>query len=405
MGRRRHGCRANRAADRDRPADRHWSAPRGCPAGRCWTARRSPAGNSAGSAIAVPSPKLEVSIVGPQAAAVGSQVSFGIQVVNRGTATATGVVVTDRFDAGLERPGTTGNQIENSLVDLPPGGVDRLGLTLRMTQAGQWCQEITVTAQGGAQATTRHCIVANGPAAQPPVEQPPADQPPSDTQPTPNRPPIDATPPAANAPVAVKMAGPSRQSVGEIAPFTIDVTNVSDQPLEELRIADNFETSMQPKGATKGSKWLAGGALRLGDRHARTGESVQRQIDLRCLRPTPQACNRVTITASGVEPVGADACLEIVAADADTPPAAQPAGQVSVTVAETADPIQVNGETTYQVVITNNGAQSAFDVTLTATYSEELTLVGMNGPVRRPAQCGAPSRSIRSASCATAKAR
>ncbi len=93
--------------------------------------------------------QLDVKLNGPTLAVVGSDVLFEIQVENHGTATATGVLVSDRFDEGLEHPSATPSRtIERNLVDLHPGETSRLAVTFHVSKAGQLCQEITVTAHG-----------------------------------------------------------------------------------------------------------------------------------------------------------------------------------------------------------------------------------------------------------------
>ena len=52
-----------------------------------------------------------------------------------------------------------------------------------------------------------------------------------------------------------------------------------------------------------------------------------------------------------------------------------------MTIAETADPIKVGGETVYQVLITNKSQQSVFDVTLHVTFSGELRFEGTSSPL------------------------
>ena len=138
---------------------------------------------------------LEVHVDGPTSATLGDSVQFQIQVTNRGTGVASGLLVTDRFDAGLEHARSQ-ESIARDLVDLQPGAMAQLTVNFRVTQPGELCQSIDVTGAGGLNATTRHCLTAtsppigqpapgeqrwepDAPAAQPIPVQPPSDQPPS----------------------------------------------------------------------------------------------------------------------------------------------------------------------------------------------------------------------------------
>lgn len=329
----------------------------------------TPPSEAAPTAPAVPGQaELDVTVLGPLTAVVGSDVQFEIQVLNRGTAPATGVLVRDRFDVGLEHSAAKG-AIEQNMTDLQPNQMSRLAVTFRVARAGELCQDITVTAGGDVRATTRRCLTASesllGEPAVPPGETAPT---------TPG-----ATPTPATARVTVTKKGPDRRKVGEMAVFTIEVTNPSDQHLRDLQIADNYEIVFKPSRATPGSEWLPGNALGWKIDVLEAGQTVRREVELECLRETPRACNRVQVSGPGMESVGDEACLEIVADEAEAPPAAQPA-TVTVSVAETADPIKVGGATTYQVVVTNSSQQSAFDVEVTVKFSDQLQLQEFSGP-------------------------
>ncbi len=338
--------------------------------------------------------QLEVTFSGPATAVVGSDVQFEIRVVNRGDAPATNILVNDRFDEGLEHAKATG-VIERDLVDLPPGGVSRLVVTFHISGEGELCQNITVTAAGDVRATARRCITAV-PSPLAPPEEPPALQP----QPLPSEPepPADITPTPGTAKLSVTKKGPDRRRVGETALFVIEVTNNGEAAIEDLQIADNFETSLEPSRATGGYEWLPGNALGWKIGSLAPGRTVRYEIELRCLRPTPRACNRVTVSAPGMESLADEACLEIVAERAQAAPAA--GAEISVSLAETADPIKIDGQTTYQIVLTNKSEQSAFDVKVSVKFSNELHLEGINGPVQGTVSAGAvrftPIRELRS---------
>jgi hypothetical protein len=330
-------------------------------------------------------------------------VQFEILVENLGTATATGLLVTDRFDVGLEHSsGPQRRAIERNLTDLEPKGTTRLAVNFRVTKAGELCQDVTVTAMGINPVSTRSCVTASE-STLPPQAEPQATTPPNEpTQPQPTQPQPPAAAPTLAAPqLTVSKSGPERRQVGETALFVIEVTNNTDRTFENVEIADNHEISLEPVRATGGSEWLQGNALGWKIAALEPGRTVRREIELKCLRETPRACNRVTVTAKDMEAVADDACLEIVG-DAAAPPAAetpQGAPQISVSAVETADPIRVNGQTSYQIILTNKGDGSAYDVGVDVTFDESLQLLQHGGPVRGATTAGAvrfpPIRELR----------
>jgi hypothetical protein len=121
------------------------------------------------------------------------------------------------------------------------------------------------------------------------------------------------------------------------------------------------------------------------------GQSVRRDLELRCLAVTPRACNRVTVTARGLVPLAEEACLEIIAAEAGQPQASAARAPLRVSVAETTDPVRVGGKTTYQILVENADSQSYFDVVVKAKLSRELRLESIAGPVRTASQPTADS--------------
>ena len=109
-------------------------------------------------------PVLDLRVTGPTTAEVGGIAPFEVVVVNRGTAPATGLVITDRFDAGLEHAGDTKRtrQIERSLGDLQPGASTQpITITFTVIAAGRQCHEVEIRGDGGLVVRKSACIEAN----------------------------------------------------------------------------------------------------------------------------------------------------------------------------------------------------------------------------------------------------
>jgi hypothetical protein len=84
------------------------------------------------------------------------------------------------------------------------------------------------------------------------------------------------------------------------------------------------------------------------------------------------------VSAAGIKPVAAESCLEITGPGGQ--PAAPAGNALSLSIAETADPIKLNGQTTYQIVLANKSDASLFEVEVAIKFSEELRLEGVVGP-------------------------
>ncbi len=345
-------------------------------------------------------PELSVNVNVPPLAVVGSDAQFEVVVQNRGNATATGLLIKDAFDEGLEHSSNPpARSIERNLTDLHPGETTRLPVVFRIAKEGELCQEITVTATNHAPVTSRACVTSTtsplapetapqptSPAPSVPIPVPTEPAPTSPTTPQPTLP-AEPTPTLATPKLTVTKRGPQQGKVGDTVLFEIEVTNNTSKTFTDIAIADNHEISLEPVRATGGSEWLEGNALGWRVATLEPGRTIRRQIELRCLRETPRACNRVTVVAREMEAVADEACLEIsgdAAAPAPQPAAPEtPPGapKISVTAIETADPIRINGQTSYQIIVTNNGDASAYDVVVAITFDEGLQLLQHGGPV------------------------
>ncbi len=136
----------------------------------------------------------------------------------------------------------------------------------------------------------------------------------------------------------------------------ITVTNSGTQPLTGVVVSDNYETSLNATQASLGFE-AKGGALNWTLDSLAPGDTKTWQLHCTCVKEATKACNRVNVTADGGLQAGDEACLEIYNdAPAQAPAAVAPAGNLTVTIADQADPIRVGGDTIYQVVITNAGS-------------------------------------------------
>ena len=111
---------------------------------------------------------LELRITGPSQAAVGSKVKFEIAVTNRTAVPATGLLITDRLDPGLENPAASQrNAIERMLADLAPGASQLVNVTLGVTRPGRLCHTVEVTGKDVAPARQQACLMGVAQAAAP----------------------------------------------------------------------------------------------------------------------------------------------------------------------------------------------------------------------------------------------
>lgn len=297
---------------------------------------------------------VDVQVSGPeQPVKVGEEVTFTIVITNRGQTLASGLLIKDRFDPGLEHAELT-SPIERDLgADLAPGESQRIGVVLRVTRPGRWCNTVEVIAAEQVLATAEACLTA--------VE-------PSRPEVGPEFGPREPSPPLGTADLSVEMTGPEARSVGETAEFAIEITNTGDRTLTGLTVVANFDAEINPRLATGG--------------HRREGPDViwtfgslppgmTRRLDFRCdcVNAAARAGGRVLVTTQeGIEKRD-EASLEIREA-----PTVGPAN-LEMTVEDRHDPIDAGKQKTFIVRVVNRGQTADYAVRLLVTLPWEMEVV------------------------------
>jgi uncharacterized repeat protein (TIGR01451 family) len=379
-------------------------------------------------------PKIEVRISGPDRAAVGDDVTFALTISNRGQAPATGLIIKDTFDAGLQhsQPGRT---IERELGQLGPWESKEIGIEFRVTQSGRLCHTVRISDAGGVRATASACVeAAEPPRAEPPPyprpepaetypsrpapepsaapgsERPapyPSYPPPPET-PVPSVPPIRTGPAEATAPdvpsgpyepdrrtqpspISVNItATPKVSRVGEETQFTIYVTNTGDVPLNDVAAACKLDESFDLANAlaTEGHRRAENNVLELNVGTVQPGQlALPFDIQCRSLRESDRACIGVSVTCREGVRTEDELCVRILAAEAPL------SDGVSLTVDDLSDPVAQGRELTYLIRVVNHGVAEDRNVTLQVTLPAEVAIdrlktfgppgadYGVDGPV------------------------
>ncbi|HWB00002.1 MAG TPA: hypothetical protein VG713_15990 [Pirellulales bacterium] len=306
----------------------------------------------------VTAPSVEVAVSAlPEQATVGSRVTFTARVTNRGGDVARGLVIIERFDAGLQHEAAA-NPIEADLGDLQPGQSRDITSTFTITAPGQQCNRVEVQGQSGLRATGQACVNAVPSATAPPVVPPPITAPP----PTDNR---------QKPTLSVRKTGPAQKNVGDEADFEIEITNNGPVAANMVKVADNYDLALDPVGATDGHSFAGDDLVWLVDTLP-VGKTIRFQVNCRCLARAAKACNRVTVTSQEGARADAEACLEIQGA----------AAPLQITLGDLRDPVAVGNQTTYELRVTNPAAVADSQVAVTITLPVELTVVqaGTTGP-------------------------
>ena len=233
-------------------------------------------------------PVLEMEIRGETQTQVGGQARFEVTIRNQGNATATGVVLNDRFDAGLSHPMDSQRSLEienKNIGDIAPGTSRTTILNFNVLKSGKLCHDATVTCRECAPTQKRACINAIEP------------------------------PPQANPAIEIRKNGPEVKEVGQQALFSLTLKNSGDVPLTNIQVVDEYDQALLPTPQRQDYKKVGNSIVwnipRIG-----VGETVRMDVNCQCLAPNANACNTVQVTADTGTTVGAiqsadTKCIEI----------------------------------------------------------------------------------------------
>lgn len=276
-------------------------------------------------------PEIAIEVSAPRSVMVGDEVPLKIRIFNSGTGAATGVYLTEVVPAGMEH--AAGGELEYEIGDLQPNETRELELSLRAVKPGPCTNLIQGKGDGrvAAETKTQFDIVA--------------------------------------ASLAVDIEGPKRRFLDRQATYTVSLTNPGTAAAREIELATYLPRGMQFIDA---------------DNH---GEYDSETHSVRWLLEElpPQQRGSVTLTALPVEPGQQLFRVESTAdrgISARKEEAVLVEGAVSLVfqVVDTVDPVEVGGETEYEIVVANQGSKEATNVQLSVTLPEGFKAADADGP-------------------------
>ena len=314
----------------------------------------------------IEAPKLEVKILGPERAQVGEEITYELVVTNRGQVAATDLVIRDTFDRGLEHAEATGNLIDRKFGRLEAGASRSIGVVFRVARAGRLCHEVEIRSPDGVSASARACVEATTAAAEPDRSTPPTA---SDTVPR-DRPfpaPVPAADPNA---LSVKIVAPRTCVIGEKHMFEVWVTNKGDQTLTDVNVSCLVDRELDVLEATEGhQRRPSDGAILFKLPPIPPGEVGQiSDVLCECVSEAERACFFVKVTCrEGVEK-NEEACVAIGPGTPESP------SSLKITVDALPQPINLNGNLTCRIEVTNNSSLSDRNVVVEVIVPEGMVI-------------------------------
>ncbi len=271
--------------------------------------------------ILVGKPVLTIEKSGTESTLLGSNVFYRIVVANRGSAVAKDVVVTDDIPAGLSH--ASGQRaLTFNVGDLAPNQTKELSVMLKADQTGRFCNNASAVASNHTKVSDDACTTVVKPG------------------------------------IKITKVGDKEQFIGRTAKYTIEVENIGDTTLTNVRLVDtapNPTTIVAADGAALANNtatWTIGSMA--------PKEKKSFTVTLTS-KAAGNYCNGATVVADGGLRDSATACTlwKGVAA-------------ILVEMVDDPDPVQVGTTTTYTIRITNQGNADLHNVSSVLDFEDAV---------------------------------
>ncbi len=273
-------------------------------------------------------PSLRVRKEGPDRAVLYDSVGFRLEVMNTGTADANDVTLADVLPAGLEPVGKAGPW---KLGTIPPGERRTVEYQVVAKAPGRICNRAVATAGGGLRAEAESCLVVSEPK------------------------------------LSVTKSGPERRYLTAPAAYRVTVTNAGTAVASNVVISDPLPPRTEFVSASAGGR-LVGREVQWPAADIGPGESRTVELALR-VREAGRVRNRVFARGDRGLSAQAEFDTEFVGAAA-----------LLLEVVDTEDPVEVGSETSYVILVRNQGDVPATGVRIVATVPSQLQVVRVTAP-------------------------
>ena len=284
-------------------------------------------------------PKLAVETVGTARVLVGDEAALTFTVTNPGTGVASGVVLEEHIPAGMQHP--AGSELEYSVGDLKPGESRKLEMKLKAGRPGAITN--VILARGDASLRAEHRFNLEVVAPQ----------------------------------LDVAMAGPKRRYLEREATYQLSVANPGTAPAQQIELVAYLPAGLKFVGANNAGHYdEASRAVywRLEELPVNEKGTVE-------LVTLPIEAGQQSIKLRGTAQRG-------LTIEKEQPVVIEGIAAVLFQVADNKDPIEVGGETSYEIHVVNQGSKAASNVRVAVFLPPEMKPLAAEGPSRHTIENG-----------------
>jgi uncharacterized repeat protein (TIGR01451 family) len=290
-------------------------------------------GADASARSTVTRPQLVVESKVPAKVMIGDQVTLSIVISNPGTGVATGVVLLERIPPGLQHP--AGSELEYQVGDLRPGESRKLELPLVANRAGIVSNVIAARGDGDLQAHNECKLEVVAPQ------------------------------------LDVVVDGPKRRYLERQATYQLSVTNAGTAAAKGVDLVAQLPPGLKFMSANNAGYY----------------EESTRTVHWRLEELPANETGSVELITMPVEPGQHAIKLRGTAdkglvAEKEQPVLVEGIAAILFQVADSVDPLEIGGQTTYEVHVVNQGSKAAANVRMTIDLPAELKPLAAEGPTR-----------------------
>ena len=278
-------------------------------------------------------PKLVVETSGANRVLVGDETLLTFTVSNPGSGVATGVVLAEHIPAGLKHPG--GGELEYTVGDLKPGESRQLQLRLKAVQAGTIANVISARADANLRAEHRFNLEVISPQ------------------------------------LDVALAGPKRRYLEREATYQLSVSNPGTAPAQQVELVAYLPPGLKFVNANNAGRYDESTRAV----YWRLEELPVNQRGTVELVTLPVEAGQFSIKVRGAAQRG-------LAIEKEQPVLVEGLAAVLFQLSHTKDPLEVGGETTYEITVVNQGSKASSNLQMSVFLPDELKPLAAEGPTR-----------------------
>ncbi len=278
-------------------------------------------------------PELSLEIASPREVLRGEEIVLSIRLANVGTGVATGVLLEEIIPTQMRHP--AGSELEMNVGTLKPGEERQFNLRLQAIEAGRVVNTLTAHSDGNllAEDQIEFDVVAPG--------------------------------------LAVEIQGPSQRYLDTRAQYRVAISNPGTAAARDIELVAQLPSGMQFVETNHAGQYDPA-------THSVYWSLVElpaQEVGVAKLILTPHEAGGQVLRATAK-------AQQSLSAEAERSVQVEGLAAISFTVADVEDPIEVGGDTLYEIRVVNQGSKASNNIRVEAVLPREMTPVFADGPVR-----------------------